>query len=146
MIENIYLKGVNMANDLNRCEFIGNLGNDPDIRYTADGGAVANLSIACNWKTKNGEGTEWIPLVAFGKLAEIINQYLTKGAKVYVAGRFRTERWEDRDGNTRYSTKVYLETMQMLGGGSNQGGGNNQRPPQQHSQQAQQDNFDDIPF
>ena len=108
-----------MANDLNRCEFIGRLGADAEVRYTTAGKAVASFSIACgsSWKDKSGEkqeSTEWINCTAFDKLAEIIAEYLRKGSQVYVSGRLKTDKYE-KDGQTRYSTKVVIDTMQMLG-------------------------------
>ena len=110
-----------MANDLNRCEFIGRLGNDVEIRHLPSGSAVANFSIAVGsqWKDKQTgekqERTEWVNLVAFGKLGEICGEYLKKGSQVYVAGEFKTEKYE-KDGVTRYATKVIIKDMQMLGG------------------------------
>lgn len=101
-------------NNLNRCEFIGHLGQDPEMRSTRDGDSVASISIACNWKTKNNEGTEWIPCVAFGRLAEVIEDYLQKGSKVYVSGNFKTEMVEDRDGNRKYYTKIVIRDLEML--------------------------------
>lgn len=133
-----------MANDLNRCEFIGRLGRDPEMRYTASGDAIAKISIACGWKGRDKEGTEWVPVVFFGKLAEIVEKYLTKGSQVYVAGRFRTQKY-DKDGETRYSTEIVATDMQMLGGKSepkeqqaprDSGGGDN----------PLDDLDDDIPF
>lgn len=110
-----------MANDLNLCQFIGRLGKDPELRYLPDGKAVASLSIACgsSWKDKNSgekqEKTEWIRISAFGKLAEIIGEYLKKGSQVYIAGRMQTREWE-KDGVKRYTTEVVADQMQMLGG------------------------------
>lgn len=110
-----------MSNDLNQCHFIGRLGKDPEIRYTPIGTAVANLSIACgqSWKDKDTgekqEKTEWVRLVAFGKLAEIISEYCKKGKQIYASGRLQTRKWQDKDGKDRYSTEVVLDTMQLLG-------------------------------
>ena len=109
-----------MSNDLNLCQFIGRLGNDPEIRYSPNGDAVASFSIACGsqWKDKAGEKqerTEWISCTAWGKLAEIIGEYVKKGSQVYVSGKLKTDKYE-KDGQTRYSTKVIVDTMQMLGG------------------------------
>ena len=103
-----------MANDLNNCSFIGRLGKDPEIRYIPDGSAVANFSIACGWKTKTKEGTEWINIVAFGKLAEIIGQYLNKGSKIYISGGMRTRKWQDNSGADRYRTEIVAKDMIML--------------------------------
>jgi len=112
-----------MANDLNLCQFIGRLGKDPEKRYTSGGDAVANLSIACGWKTKSGDGVEWVSVVAFGKLAEIIAEYLRKGSQVYLSGRYRTRRWQDQNGQDRYTTEIIANEMQMLGGRAGAGGG-----------------------
>lgn len=110
-----------MAHDLNRCEFIGRLGKDPEIRYLPAGDAVANFQIAVGktWTDKAGEKKEqttWVPLTAFGKLAEIVGEYLKKGAQVYVAGEFHVRKYQDKDGNDRWATEVRIDKMQMLGG------------------------------
>lgn len=114
--------------DLNRCEFIGVLGRDPDMRYTSSGTAVTNFSIACNriWKSTDGEQneeTEWINFVAWGKLGEICTQYLTKGSRVWCEGRMQTRSWEDKEtGVTRYKTEIVLNDMIMLDGKKSNGG------------------------
>lgn len=105
-----------MANDLNRCEFIGRLGKDPETRFMPNGDAVCNFSIAVGWKSKEKEGTEWVRINSFGKLAEICGKYLTKGSQVYIAGRMSTRKWQDKDGADRYSTEINADQMQMLGG------------------------------
>lgn len=107
---------------LNHCTFIGNLGADPETRYTQTGTAVTSMSIACNetWKDKEGqkqERTEWVKCVFWGKLAEIAAQYLKKGSQAYIAGRLETQKWQDRNGNDRYTTQVVVRDMIMLGGG-----------------------------
>ena len=146
-----------MANDLNRCEFIGRLGKDPEVRYSPDGSAVCNFSLAVGWKTKEKEGVEWVRIVAFGQLAEICGEYLTKGKQVYVSGRMTTRKWTDKDsGQDRYSTEVVADQMQMLGGkGDEVDREPSQRParqPQQRQQPQQQpaeslaDMDDSIPF
>ncbi len=109
-----------MARGVNKVILIGNLGKDPEIRYTQNGTAVVNFSLATtdSW-TKDGETnerTEWHNIVAWARLAEICNQYLQKGKQVYIEGRIQTRKWEDRDGNTRYTTEVVAQNMQMLGG------------------------------
>ena len=120
-----------MARGVNKVILIGNLGKDPEIRYTQNGTAVANFTLATTdqW-TKDGdtqERTEWHNIVAWARLAEICNQYLQKGRQVYIEGRIQTRKWEDRDGNTRYTTEVVAQNMQMLGsrgdGGGDFGGG-----------------------
>ena len=103
-----------MANDLNQCSFIGRLGADPEGRALANGDAVSSFRIAVGWKTKEKEGAEWVPVVAFGKLAEICNDYLQKGGQVFVQGRFRTRKWTDKEGIDRYTTEIIAETIQML--------------------------------
>lgn len=105
-----------MANDLNQCNFIGRLGRDPEQRFSQDGSETSSFSIACGWKTASKEGTEWINVVAFGKLAQICNQYLAKGKQVYISGRYNTQKWQDREtGQDRYSTRIIADRMQMLG-------------------------------
>lgn len=102
-------------NDLNHCIFIGRLGQDPDPRYLPNGDAATSFSIACGWKSKDKEGTEWIRISTFGKLAEICGQYLKKGSQVFVSGRLTTRKWKDKEGNERYSTEIVADKMQMLG-------------------------------
>src|SRR6056297_441859 len=110
-----------MARGLNKAILIGRLGKDPEIRYTQDGRAVANFTIATNeeWKDKNTgekkERTEWHRIVAFGRLGEICGEYLTKGRQTYIEGRMQTRSWE-KDGVTRYTTEIVANNMQMLGG------------------------------
>ena len=105
-----------MANDLNKCTFIGRLGRDPEVRHIGDGTPVCSFSLAVGWKTANKEGTEWIPVSAFGKLAEICGEYLSKGKQVYVEGRWNTQKFQDKEtGADRYQTRLVLDQMQMLG-------------------------------
>ncbi len=117
-----------MARGVNKAILIGNLGRDPEMRYTQNGTAVANFTLATtdSWTGKDGnkeERTEWHNIVAWARLAEICSQYLTKGRHVYIEGRIQTRKWEDRDGNTRYTTEVVAQNMQMLGGRGEGGGG-----------------------
>ena len=105
-----------MANDLNLCGFIGRVGKPPETRITAGGDAVCNFSIACGWKTKTKEGTEWVNISTFGKLAEICGQHLEKGSQVYVQGKMKTDKYEDKAGVTKYITKISADTVQFLGG------------------------------
>ncbi len=105
---------------INKVILIGNLGADPEIRYTPSGTAVANFSVATSekWVNKQGEKqerTEWHRIVAWGKLGEFCGQYLAKGKQVYVEGRLRTRSWEDRDGNKRWTTEVIAQRLQLLG-------------------------------
>ena len=104
-----------MATDLNRCEFIGRLGKDPEVRYTADSNAICNFSIAVGYKTATKETTEWVRITAFGKLAGICADYLKKGSQVFVAGRMTTRKWQNKDGVDQYTTEVVADQMQMLG-------------------------------
>jgi single-strand DNA-binding protein len=114
---------------VNKVILIGNLGRDPEMRYMPSGDAIANLRIATTdkFKDRNGEMqevTEWHTVAFFGKTAEICGQYLKKGSSVYVEGSLRTRKWQDKDGNDKYSTEVRGDRMQMLGGrGGGSGGG-----------------------
>jgi len=101
-------------NDLNHCSFIGRLVKDPEVRYSPEGTAMCSFTLACGWKTKNKEGTEWIRVVAYQKLAEIIGEYMKKGSQMHVSGRMVTRTYE-KDGEKRYSTEIVAENMQMLG-------------------------------
>ncbi|HEX9699278.1 MAG TPA: single-stranded DNA-binding protein [Acidobacteriota bacterium] len=148
-----------MARGVNKVILIGNLGKDPELRYTQNGTAVANFTLATtdSW-TKDGETqerTEWHTIVAWAKLAEICGQYLTKGRQVYIEGRIQTRKWEDRDGNTRYTTEIVAQNMQMLGsrgdgggggGGGAGGGGDYDSGPADPSPSDAGVTDDDIPF
>lgn len=107
-----------MANDLNRCEFIGRLGKDPEVRYSPAGDAVCNFSIAVGYKYGEKESTEWVRIVTFKKLAGICGDFLRKGSQVYIAGRMTTRKWQNKDGVDQYTTEVIADQMQMLGGKS----------------------------
>ena len=106
---------------VNKVILVGNLGQDPEVRYTPSGDAVVNLSLATTdkYKDKNGEpqeATEWHRVSFFGRLAEICGEYLKKGSQVYVEGSLRTRKWQDKEGNDRYTTEIRGDRMQMLGG------------------------------
>lgn len=108
-----------MSRSLNKVLIIGNLGRDPEMRYTPSGQAVTNFSVATNRTWTDGEGqrrdeTEWFNVVAWGRLAEITNQYLAKGRRVFVEGRLQTRSWEDADGQKRYRTEVVAQQLIML--------------------------------
>ncbi len=108
---------------LNRVELIGNLGRDPEIRFTTTGTAVASLALATSEKVKNKsaeweERTEWHTIILYGRLAEIAGEYLTKGKSVYLEGKLKTRKWQDKTGKDRYTTEVVGEKMLMLGGKS----------------------------
>lgn len=101
---------------VNRVIIVGNLGRDPELRYTASGDAVANIAVATSYKPKDKpEQTEWHRISFFGKLAEIVGQYLKKGSSVYVEGRLQTRKYTDKDGVEKYATDIIAEQMQMLG-------------------------------
>ncbi|MEQ8662758.1 MAG: single-stranded DNA-binding protein, partial [Gammaproteobacteria bacterium] len=120
-----------MARGLNKVMLIGNLGADPEMRYTASGSAVANVRLATaeSWRDRESgeqqERTEWHRVVFFGRTAEVVGEYLRKGSQVYVEGRLQTRKWQDRDGNERYTTEIVANEMHMLGsrGGGGGGGG-----------------------
>lgn len=111
---------------LNKVMLIGNLGKDPEVRYTTSGQAVASFNLATSEKFKNKSGeweerTEWHRVTLWGKLAEIAGEYLAKGRTVYIEGRLQTRKWTDRDGNDKYTTEIVGDRMQMLGGGKGEG-------------------------
>lgn len=127
---------------LNKASIIGNLGNDPDMRYTQSDTAVCNISVATTerWKNKDGERveeTEWHRVVAFGKLAEIMGEYLRKGSQVYIEGKIKTEKYTDKEGIERYSTKIYANEMKMLGGRRDEGGQREEHPVREDRAPAQ---------
>jgi single-strand DNA-binding protein len=112
---------------VNKVILVGNLGRDPETRYTTSGEAVTNVSIATTdtWKDKSGEKqerTEWHRVAFFGKLAEIAGEYLKKGSQVYVEGRLQTRKWQDKDGQDKYTTEIVADRMQMLGSRAGVGG------------------------
>ncbi|MEH6625084.1 MAG: single-stranded DNA-binding protein [Motiliproteus sp.] len=136
-----------MARGVNKVILIGNLGQDPEVRYMPNGNAVTNVTIATSesWKDRDSgqqqERTEWHRVVFFGKLAEIAGQYLRKGSKVYVEGALRTRKWQDQGGQDRYTTEIVVDMngqMQMLDGRAESGAGNYQKPVQQAAQQPAQ--------
>jgi len=151
---------------VNKVILVGNLGRDPEVRYSPDGAAISNFSIATTdtWRDKatgeKKESTEWHRIVFFGKTAEIAAQYLKKGSAVYVEGALRTRKWTDKEGQERYTTEIVGDRMQMLGGRSGGASGGDeefdQRPPQSSSgggraaggaPASAMDSFeDDIPF
>lgn len=147
---------------INKVIIVGNLGNDPEIRTMPNGEQVANITVATSesWKDKNTgerkETVEWHRIVLYRRLAEIAGQYLHKGSQVYIEGRLKTRKWQDNNGQDRYTTEIQGDNLQMLGG-RNQDAAQNQPPKQQDKQQKAQsksqqseppvDAFDDnIPF
>lgn len=140
---------------INKVIIIGNLGQDPDVRYIPSGGAVASISVATSetWKDKesgeNQERTEWHRIVFFNRLAEVAGEYLKKGSKVFVEGRLRTRKWDDKDGKTCYTTEIVAKEMQMLDSKSSDNGGSKKHASKSSSvnQPKASDNFDDeFPF
>ena len=143
---------------INKVIVVGNLGQDPEVRHTANGAAVTNISVATSekWKDKNSGDdvvkTEWHRIVFFGKLAEIAGEYLKQGSQVYVEGKLQTSKWQDKEGNDRWTTEIVCNQMQMLGSkggnqGGNQGGGQAKViPPGPNNQPPAPDFDDDIPF
>ncbi len=155
---------------VNKVILIGNLGKDPEVRYTPSGAAVCNLRLATtrNWKNRESgerqEETEWHSVVLYDRQAEIAGEYLRKGRPVYIEGRLKTRKWQDKDGNDRYTTEIVAETMQLLGGregmGGDEGGGGSApaprsaaparpapgKPAPQKSSTGFDDMDDDIPF
>lgn len=150
-----------MARGINKVILVGNLGQDPETRYMPSGGAVTNLRIATSesWKDKQTgeqqERTEWHSVAMFNRLAEIAAEYLRKGSQVYIEGKLRTRKWQDKEGRDRYTTEVIADEMQMLGGrggagapAAGGGGGMQSRPQSAPAQQpaAVSEFDDDIPF
>lgn len=117
-----------MSRGINKVILVGNLGGDPEVRATASGARIANINVATSdsWTDKTSgqkqERTEWHRVVFFNRLAEIVEQYLTKGSQVYLEGRLQTRKWQDKDGVDRYTTEIVANEMQMLGGRGGGGG------------------------
>jgi single-strand DNA-binding protein len=151
-----------MARGINKVILVGNLGADPETRYTASGAAVTNIRLATSetWRDKQSgeqqERTEWHRVVFFNRLAEIAGEYLRKGRQVYIEGSIRTRKWQDQSGQDRYTTEVVANEMQMLGGrdgdsgDSSSGGGfrDNESKSQEKATAVADEGFvdDDIPF
>ncbi len=134
---------------VNKVILVGNLGRDPEVRYSAEDSAICNISIATTsqWKDRTSgerrEETEWHRVVFYNRLAEIAGEYLRKGRPVYVEGRLRTRKWMGQDGQERFTTEIIAEQMQMLGGrdGSGEGYGNSPQPEQRQPQGQQRNNY-----
>lgn len=147
-----------MSKGVNKAIIVGHLGNDPETRYSQNGDAITSISVATSeqWKDKSTgekqERTEWHRITFFGKLAEIAGEYLRKGSQVYIEGRIQTDKYTDKDGIERYTTKIIANEMQMLGGrpdggqrGSDRGGQRSERSaPSPHQDSAF--DIDEIPF
>jgi single-strand DNA-binding protein len=151
-----------MARGVNKVILIGNLGQDPDTKYMPSGSAVTNLRIATTEAFKDRETgqqterTEWHSVAMFGRLAEVAGEYLRKGSQVYIEGRLRTRKWQDKQGQDRYSTEIVADQMQMLGGrggGTGAGAGGSEAPAGERAPARSRENVaqeaeidDDIPF
>lgn len=138
---------------VNKAIIVGNIGKDPDVRYSASGDAMCNITVATseNWKDKatgeKKELTEWHRISFFGKLAEIAGQYLKKGSQVYVEGSIRTRKWTDKEGQERYTTEIRGDEMKMLGGKSESQQEQRQTPKQPNKTFSHGDELDsDVPF
>ena len=146
-----------MSRGVNKVILVGNLGKDPEVRYMPNGNAVANITLATSesWKDKTSgeqqEKTEWHRVVMFRRLGEIAGEYLKKGSQVYIEGKLQTRKWQDKDGNDRYTTEIVANEMQMLGsrGGSANFSGESAAAPAAKAAPAPAaagDFDDDIPF
>jgi single-strand DNA-binding protein len=149
-----------MARGINKVILVGNLGKDPEVRYSPDGRAVTNITVATSeqWKDRNTgeqqEKTEWHRVVFFGRLAEIAGEYLKKGRQVYVEGKLQTRKWQGQDGQDRYTTEIVANELQMLGGRQDGGGQFDSSSPSAGGSQGGaapagggMDDFDDdVPF
>ena len=137
---------------VNKVILVGNLGKDPELRYTPGGQAVCDLRIATtdSFTGRDGEkkeSTEWHTVVVWGKQAENCKEYLSKGRQIYIEGRLQTRSWEDRDGKKRYTTEVVAEVVQFLGGGAGRGAAAGDQPPAPEDRDAPPElSDDDIPF
>lgn len=140
-------------NDLNQCQFIGRLGRDPEVRYSQSGDAYANFSIAVgeSWKDKTTgekqERTEWIRCVAWQKIGEIAGEYLKKGSQVYVSGKMKTRKWQDKEGQERYTTEIIVDKIQFLGSPKERIESGDPAPASAQPESSKfEDMDDDIPF
>jgi single-strand DNA-binding protein len=139
---------------VNKVILIGRLGQDPEVKYTPSGDAVANFSMATSeeWKDKNSgekrEQTEWHKIVAWRKLGEVCGEYLQKGRQVYIEGKLQTRSWEDKEGVKRYTTEIVASSVQFLGDKGESAGAREERPPVQESapEQGRSNEDDDLPF
>jgi len=136
---------------VNKAIVVGNLGNDPEMRYMPSGAAVANITVATNesWKDKESgeqkERTEWHKVSMFNRLAEIAGEYLRKGSQVYIEGKIRTRKWQDKDGNDRWTTEIIADQMQMLGASGTSSQSSTTKPAATPKPNTE-DFDDDIPF
>ena len=139
-------------NGINSVHVVGHLGQDPDARYMPSGTAVTNLSVATSesWTDKETgekkESTEWHRVAMFGRVAEVAAEYLRKGSLVYLAGKLRTRKWQDKDGNDRYTTEIIADQMQMLGGRSEQDKPKDEPRPEPAAEDDELPFDDSLPF
>lgn len=136
---------------VNKVILVGNLGKDPEVRNMPSGDAIANINLATtdSWKDKNGEKqerTEWHRVAFFGKLADVAGEYLRKGSQIYVEGRLQTRKWQDKDGQDRYTTEIVADRMQMLGGRNSNAGSGESAPSAPKPAGGSDDFEDDIPL
>lgn len=122
----------------NKVFLIGNVGRDPEIKYLSSGDGVANFSLATTMKYKGEEKTEWHRIVAFGKVVDVIEKYITKGSRICVEGRLQTNEWEDKNGTKHYTTEIVMSDLSMLGGG--------ERKEKEPGKKSKSDDLDDIQF
>lgn len=140
-----------MSRGVNKAIILGHLGKDPEVRYSQGGAAIANFTVATSeqWKDQQGEKqgrTEWHRVVAFGRLAEIVGEYLKKGSQVYIEGRIQTRKWQDQSGQDRYTTEIVAADMQMLGSRDGQRAQQEPKQNQPHDAGFDDELNDDIPF
>jgi single-strand DNA-binding protein len=136
---------------VNKVILVGNLGRDSELRYTPGGAAVATLNLATTevWNDRNNarqEKTEWHRIVLWGKQAESLQEYLTKGKQIYVEGRLQTRQWDDKDGNKRYTTEIKADRITLLGGGGGAGGGGGRSMDRSGSQMPSGGGMDEPPM
>lgn len=139
-----------MSRGVNRVTLLGNVGREPEIRYTQSGNAVANFSVATGERRKVGgewqDHTEWHACTAWGKLAETCSNYLTKGKQVYIEGRLQTRKWDDKNGSTHYSTEIVVDQLVLLGGQSEKKQSGQERQYDDPNNLGGYDANDDVPF
>lgn len=132
---------------LNQCNFIGRCGKDPELKHTPSGKAVATVSIACSEKYGKGEDkkevTEWVRLVFWERLAEVVAEYVQKGALIFVSGKMQTRSWDDKEGKKQYTTEIVVNTLKMLGGNKKEEG---KTPPENRQESAAPTTEEDVPF
>jgi single-strand DNA-binding protein len=127
---------------VNKVILVGRVGKDPETRFSADGKGITNLSLATSEKRKGEEQTEWHKIIFFDKLSDVVAQYVKKGAMIYIEGKIQTRKWQDKEGQDRYSTEIIANSMQMLGGKQSE----ENQPKQAKPVPAPQDLDSDVPW